>query len=203
MSTNTPLNPAYVADRASAVRRALAGRSIVLVGIMGVGKSTIGKKLAELTGMPFVDADKEIERAADLTIAEIFERYGEKYFRSGEKRVISRLLTDGPVIMATGGGAFMDSETRDIIGEKSVSIWLNAELDVLMKRVLRRTHRPLLQQGDPEATMKALLEERNPTYALADFQVQSRNTSHDVIAAEVLEILADGLDEEEASAKAS
>ncbi len=187
------LNRAVIADRASTIRRALNGRSIVLVGIMGVGKSTIGKRLSQYLDIPFIDADKEIEKAAGMSVEDIFEQFGEEAFRSGEKKVIRRLLDEGQKIMATGGGAFMNEETRNEIQTAGVSVWLKADLDVLMKRVQRRADRPLLKTEDPEATMKALLEERNPVYATADLEIESRTVSRDVIAGEVVDLLADAL----------
>jgi shikimate kinase len=134
-ATSQEVNRAVIADRSSTIRRALAGRSIVLVGIMGVGKSTIGKKLAQYLDIPFVDADKEIEKAAGMDIQDIFDQFGEEAFRSGEKKVIKRLMGEGQKILATGGGAFMNEEVRADIAEGGVSVWLNADLDILMKRV--------------------------------------------------------------------
>src|ERR1700756_3673046 len=136
---------------------ALGARSIVLVGMMGAGKSTIGRRRAARLNLPFVDADTEIEAAAGMTIPEIFEVHGERHFRDGEARVIARLLDGGPGVLATGGGSFMREETRRRIGDKAVSIWLKADTDVIMKRVKRRTDRPLLQTEDPVATVNRLL----------------------------------------------
>ena len=170
---------------------ALGGRSIVLVGIMGVGKSSVGRRLAARLSIPFVDADTEIENAAKMTIPEIFARHGEAYFRSGEARVIARLLESGPQVLATGGGAFMNEETRSLIKAKGVSIWLNAEFDVLLRRTSKRkSDRPLLQTEDPAQTLQALLAEREPTYALADLTVQSREVPHEAIVADVMKALA-------------
>lgn len=187
------INRAVIADRSSTIRRALGGRSIVLVGIMGVGKSTIGKRLAQYLDIPFVDADKEIEKAAGMDIQDIFDQFGEEAFRSGEKKVIKRLMGEGQKILATGGGAFMNEDIRADIAESGVSVWLNADLDILMKRVQRRANRPLLKTEDPEATMKALLDERNPIYALSDIHIESRTVSRDVIAGEVIDLLAEKL----------
>lgn len=187
------INRAVIADRASTIRRNLNGRSIVLVGIMGVGKSTIGKRLSQYLDIPFVDADKEIEKAAGMSVEDIFDQFGEQAFRAGEKKVIRRLLDEGQKILATGGGAFMHEETREEIQQGGVSVWLKADLDVLMKRVQRRSDRPLLKTEDPEATMKALLDERNPIYAKADLEIESRTVSRDVIAGEVVDLLADSL----------
>ena len=189
------INRAVIADRSSTIRRALSGRSIVLVGIMGVGKSTIGKRLSQYLDIPFVDADKEIEKAAGMDIQDIFDQFGEEAFRSGEKKVIKRLMTEGQKILATGGGAFMNEEIRADIAESGVSVWLNADLEILMKRIQRRANRPLLKTEDPEATMVALLEERNPVYALSDIHIESRTVSRDVIAGEVVDLLAEKLPE--------
>lgn len=148
-------------------------RTIALVGMMGAGKSAIGRQLAERLGLVFIDADNEIERAADCTIAEIFQQYGEEYFRAGERRVIARLLEDPPCILATGGGAFIDPETRALMMDKTLTIWLKAEFDVLWERVSRRSHRPLLKTDDPQGTLQQLMEERYPVYAEAHLTVTS------------------------------
>jgi shikimate kinase len=155
-------------------------RVIVLVGMMGAGKSAIGKRLAERLGLDFVDADTEIERAADCTIAEIFERYGEASFRDGERRVIARLVNEGPCVLATGGGAFMDADTRALLKERALTVWLNADFDVLWERVSRRGHRPLLRTPDPKGTLRRLIEERYPVYAEADLTVASDRSPKDV-----------------------
>jgi len=171
------------------VVEALGQRSIVLVGMMGSGKSSIGRRVAGRLGIPFVDADTEIEIAAGMTIADIFALRGETEFRSGEARVILRLLEGGPQVLSTGGGAFMNPDTRTAIAAKGISIWLNAELDVLMKRVRRRQDRPLLKTDDPAATLRKLIEERYPTYALADLTVESRDVPHDRIVDEIIRAL--------------
>ncbi len=168
---------------------ALGGRSVVLVGMMGSGKSSIGRRLAARLGVRFVDADSEIEEAAGMTIAEIFERHGEPYFRAGEARVIARLLEQGPQVLATGGGAFMNEDTRALIRAKAVSVWLKAELDVLMKRIKRRGDRPLLKTDDPAATLTALIAERYPVYAEADLTVASRDVPHESIVEEIVAAL--------------
>lgn len=168
---------------------ALGSRSIVLVGMMGVGKSTIGRRLALRLKLPFVDADTEIETAAGMTIPEIFEHHGEPHFRDGEARVIARLLDSGPIVLATGGGAFMREETRSRIAAKAVSIWLKADHDVIMRRVRRRADRPLLQTADPEGTVARLLTEREPVYAKADLTIASRDVPHDKIVEECIETL--------------
>lgn len=160
---------------------------------MGVGKSTIGKRLSQYLDIPFVDADKEIEKAAGMDIQDIFDQFGEEAFRSGEKKVIKRLMTEGQKILATGGGAFMNEDIRSDIAESGVSVWLSADLEILMKRVQRRANRPLLKTEDPEATMQALLDERNPVYALSDIHIESRTVSRDVIAGEVVDLLAEKL----------
>jgi shikimate kinase len=148
-------------------------RSIVMVGMMGAGKSAIGRRLAQRLGVPFVDADAEIERAAGCTIAEIFEKHGEAVFRDGERRVIARLL-QGPVgVLATGGGAFMDPETRARIRARAISVWLKADLETLVERVGRRNHRPLLQNGDPREILERLIAARSPVYAEADITVET------------------------------
>jgi shikimate kinase len=181
---------------ASAITARLARRSIVLVGMMGVGKSSIGRRLAARLAIPFIDADGEIEKAAGMSIADIFARHGEADFRSGEARVIARLLEGGPQVLATGGGAFMNPNTRDNIRAKGVSIWLRADLDVLLRRISKRKNeRPLLQTDDPTETLRALLAEREPTYARADLTVQSRDVSHDNIVADIMTALASFLEE--------
>ncbi len=171
------------------LRRSLGLRSIVLVGLMGAGKSTVGRRLAQRLGLMFKDADHEIEAAASLTISELFAIYGEPSFREGEERVIARLLRQGPMVLATGGGAFMRETTRERIAESGVSVWLKAELDVLMRRVRKRGTRPLLQTDDPEETMRQLMAVRDPVYAQADVMVLSRDVSHDRVVQDVLEAL--------------
>jgi len=179
---------------AAAILPLLGSRSIVLVGMMGVGKSSIGRRLAARLGIPFVDADAEIEKAAGMSIADIFVRHGEAYFRSGEARVIARLLDSGPQVLATGGGAVMNAETRAAIKAKGVSIWLSAEFEVLMRRISKRKNdRPMLQTADPAATLRELLVVREPVYAQADITVQSREVPHEAIVAEILSALADFL----------
>ncbi len=176
-------------DLPTEVKRRLGPRSIVLVGLMGCGKSSIGRRLAARLGLPFVDADEEIEKAHKKTINEIFADHGEPYFRDGERRVIQRLLGAGPQVLATGGGAFMNAETRTSIAVGGVSVWLKAELPVLMRRVAKRETRPLLKTGDPETIMRNLMESRYPVYAGADITVVSRDVAHEVIVGEILEAL--------------
>jgi shikimate kinase len=169
---------------------ALGPRAIVLVGMMGAGKSSIGRRLAQRLNVPFVDADSEIEVAAGMSIPDIFATHGEADFRAGEARVIARLLDGGAQVLATGGGAFMNADTRAAIAAKGVSVWLNAEFDVLMKRIKRRHDRPLLKTEDPAATLRQLIDVRNPVYALADVTVQSREVPHEKIVDEIVEALA-------------
>lgn len=169
--------------------QALGKRSVVLVGIMGCGKSTVGRRLAQRLDLSFVDADTEIERAANMSVAEIFATHGEPYFRSGEERVIARLLKDGPQILATGGGAFMSEITRDVIAENGLSVWLKAELETVMMRVRKKSTRPLLQNPDPEGTMRALMEKRHPVYAGAELTVLSRDVPHEVVVDDIVKAL--------------
>jgi shikimate kinase/3-dehydroquinate synthase len=180
-------NAAPVRDaRAAALVAALDGRAIVLVGLMGSGKTAIGRRLAQRLGLEFVDSDTEIEWAAGMTIPEIFSRYGEPYFRDGERRVMARLLAEGPRVIATGGGAFMTAETRARIAETAISLWLKGDFDVLWRRVRKRTHRPLLQNPNPEATLKNLMEQRYPIYAEADVTVMSHEGPHELVVEEAI-----------------
>lgn len=185
---------------ASDIARRLGQRPIVLIGMMGAGKSSIGKRLAARLGLTFCDADTEIEKAANATISEIFEQHGEPYFRAGERRVILRLLTEGPRVVATGGGAFMDPETRAAVKATGIAIWLNADVEVLVARVRRRTNRPLLRGGDPEEIIRRLLAERNPVYAEAPIHILSREVSHDTVIDELLGALDAWLDAHPAGA---
>ena len=171
------------------ISAALGTRSIVLVGMMGAGKTTIGRRLSARLRLPFVDADSEIEAAAGMSIPDIFETHGEPHFRDGEARVIARLLDGGPAVLATGGGAFMREETRSLIGAKAVSIWLKADADTIMKRVKRRADRPLLQTADPAATVGRLIEEREPVYQHADLTIASRDVPHEKIVDECMDAL--------------
>ncbi|MBI1985277.1 MAG: shikimate kinase [Rhodospirillales bacterium] len=156
-----------------------SGKSVVLVGLMGAGKTSVGRKLAEKLELPFTDADEEIVKAAGCSIEDIFEHYGEDAFRDVEERVISRLLDQGPQVLATGGGAFMNPRTRTQIAAQSVSVWLRADLDVLLRRTRRRGGRPLLKNRDPKATLKRLMDERYPVYAEADIIVDSKDEGPD------------------------
>jgi shikimate kinase len=165
---------------------ALGRRSIVLIGMMGAGKSSVGRRLGARLGLPFVDADTEIETAAGMTISEIFARHGEPAFRSGEARVIERLLDSGPQVLATGGGAYMNGNTRAVIRDKAVSLWLKAEHDVLMRRIKRRGDRPMLKTADPAETLQRLMTERSPFYAEADLTVESRDVPHMTVVEEIV-----------------
>jgi shikimate kinase len=174
------------AQSAAALTAALGRRSVVLVGMMGAGKSSIGRRLAMRLGVSFVDADAEIEKAASMSIEEIFSTHGEPYFRAGEARVIARLLDGGPQVLATGGGAFMNADTRAAIRAKGISVWLRATLDVLSRRIRRRGDRPLLKNDDPMDTLKRLIDERYPVYAEAEVTVESRDVPHDAIVEEII-----------------
>jgi shikimate kinase len=180
------------APQEAEITAALGRRSVVLVGMMGAGKSTIGRRLAARLRLSFVDADAEIEAAhAGMTIPEIFAAHGEPYFRNGEARVIARLLDNGPSVLATGGGAFMLVDTRNRIRDKAVSIWLRADADIILRRVKRRADRPLLQTADPAATIGRLIEERHPVYQQADLTVASRDVPHEKIVEECIAALHD------------
>jgi len=167
----------------------LVERTIVLVGLMGAGKTTVGRRLARRLGLEFADSDFEIEKAAQMTVADIFSTYGEEYFRAGERRVISRLMDGPPRVLATGGGAFINDETRSLMKEKSISIWLDASLEVLVERTSRRDTRPLLQDGDPEDILKKLLADRAPIYAQADIKIQSSDGPHDTVVNSIVHTL--------------
>jgi shikimate kinase len=176
------------APEASSMRARLGARSIVLVGMPGSGKSAVGRRLATRLDLDFVDADEEIERAAGKPIMDIFKDHGEAYFREGERKVIARLLGSGPQVLATGGGAMLAAETRDNISRSGISIWLKAELPVLMRRVLKRNTRPLLEK-DPEGVMRQLMEARYPIYATADITVESRDLPHETVVGEIIDAL--------------
>lgn len=165
------------------------GKTLVLVGMMGAGKTSVGRRLAGVLNVPFRDADAEIEAAAGCTVAQIFERFGEPEFRAGERRVILRLLQEPPHILATGGGAFMDEETRARIKESAISIWLKADADLLAERVARKETRPLLRNGDVRATLARLLKEREPFYAEADYTVESDGGPHEQTIKRILNVL--------------
>jgi len=192
MSDPAPAAPQNLPADAE-IAAALGARCIVLIGMMGAGKSTIGRRMAARLKLPFVDADTEIEAAAGMSIPDIFEAHGEPHFRDGEARVIARLLDSGSAVVATGGGAFMREETRNRIRDKAVSIWLKADAEVIMRRVRRRSDRPLLHTADPEGTIDRLLGEREPVYRGADIMVLSRDVPHEKIVDECIEALRDRL----------
>ncbi len=177
-------------------------RTVALVGLMGAGKSAIGKRLAQRLGLPYVDADDEIERAAGASIAEIFERDGETFFRTRERQVIARLLASPPHVLSTGGGAYLDPETRALMRAKAITVWLRAELDVLFDRVKRRSHRPLLRQGNPREILAHLIEQRYPIYAEADLIVESTAQPAERTTEQVIEALHHHLQSEPAAATA-
>jgi shikimate kinase len=185
-----PLSPfrdtADGARTAASIKRRLGARSLVMVGLMGCGKSSIGRRLANRLDVPFVDADDEIERSADKTIPEIFADHGENYFRDGERRVIRRILQSGPQVLATGGGAYMNAETRATIRSAGIAVWLRAELPVLLRRVMKRDNRPLLKTGDPAEVMRRLMTERYPVYAEAEITIESRDVPHEMIVDEII-----------------
>ncbi len=164
-------------------------KPLVLIGLMGVGKTTVGRRLAKKLDLPFVDADEEIEKAAGLSIAEIFERFDECYFRDGERRVIARLMDDKPQVIATGGGAFMNEETCELITKNATAIWLDADLEILVERVSRRNTRPLLKQGNPEEILRRLAAERNPIYAQAHIHVIGNDSPHEHTVNNIIEAL--------------
>jgi shikimate kinase len=166
---------------------------VVLVGLMGCGKSAIGRRLAAKLALPFVDADEEIEKAAGKSIEDIFTDHGEPYFRDGERKVLARLLRSGPQVLATGGGAFMNDESRAAIAELGISVWLKAELALLVRRVGKRGNRPLLKGGDPETVLQSLIDKRYPIYAEADITVESRDVPHEVIVGEIVDSLGHAL----------
>jgi shikimate kinase len=183
-----------MAERA---RHALGKRNLVLVGLMGAGKSAIGKIVASELSIPFIDSDHEIERVSRMTIPELFEKYGEPEFRKLENRVIKRLLRSGPRVLSTGGGAFMNVDTRGTIKSAGLSLWLDADLDTLWERVLKRDNRPLLKTENPKQTLENLMIARYPTYALADLSIKSRDVKKDIVAAEVISAVASLADENE------
>ena len=192
-TTEEQVEHSDVSEIARLIRERLGRRSIVLVGLMGAGKSTVGKKLATLVDLPFFDADHEIEKVSTMTIPELFEAYGEAEFRDLERRVIARMLEEGPIVLATGGGAYMNDQTRRAISTEGVSLWLKAELDVLMQRVVRKQNRPLLKNDNPRGVMERLMTERYPVYALADLTINSREEKKEIIALEAMQAIADHL----------
>jgi len=179
-----------IADTTTELLGRLGSRSIVFVGLMGAGKTAIGRRVAASLSLPFVDSDQEIENVSRMTIAELFDRYGEAEFRSLEQRVILRILEGGPQVLSTGGGAFINAQTRAAIEERGLSVWLRAEIDTLMERVAKKQNRPLLKTADPRGTLERLMIDRHPVYALADLTVPTRDEHKEVIAAEVIDALA-------------
>jgi len=177
----------------------LGKRCIVLIGMMGAGKTSIGKRLANLLHLPFLDADSEIEKAANLSIPEIFAKHGEADFREGEKRVVARLLSSGPAVLATGGGAYMNGETRERCRAEGVTIWLKADVPVLLERVRKKGNRPLLDRPNPEEVMRELLREREPIYSLADIVIASREGPHQMVIGDIIAALDAFLSERAAS----
>lgn len=171
----------------------LGGRSIVFVGLMGAGKTAIGRRVATELGIPFTDSDHEIETASRMTVPELFERYGEPEFRALEQRVIQRVLETGPKVLSTGGGAYMNEQSRQAIAQQGVSVWLKADIDTLLERVSKKQNRPLLKDGDPREVLERLAALRHPVYALADITVTTRNERKEIIAAEVIEAIASHL----------
>ena len=185
-----------VDGRAAGVLERLAGRPIVFVGMMGAGKTSIGRRVATALGLPFADSDHEIEHASRMTVADLFEKYGETEFRALEQRVIARLIGEGARVLATGGGAFMNAETRLAIRQQALSVWLKADLDTLMGRVMKKQHRPLLKSDDPRAVMERLMAVRYPVYAEADITVLTRDDKRELIADEVMAAVEDHLRKE-------
>ena len=187
---SAPLNRPDAASRqarAEELAERLAGRPLVLVGMMGAGKTTVGRRLAAKLNRHFLDSDEEIEKAAHMSIPEIFEQRGESEFRAGETRVIARVLKDADIVLATGGGAFVNLETRALVKTEAIAVWLKAEADILFERVSRRSNRPLLRTANPRATLEKLIHERYPIYADAHVTVLSRDVPQDVVAADVIE----------------
>lgn len=184
--------------RARALASRLNGRPLVLVGMMGAGKTTVGRRLANRLGRQFIDSDEEIERAAQMSIPEIFEQRGEGEFRAGEMRVIARLLKEKDIVLATGGGAFVNPDTRGLVKSGAVSVWLKADLDLLFERVSRRANRPLLKTADPKGTLEKLIADRYPIYAEADLTVVSRDVPQDNVAGDVIVALLDHFKKEQA-----
>ncbi|MEO6394413.1 MAG: shikimate kinase [Devosia sp.] len=168
---------------------ALAGRPLVLVGMMGAGKTTVGRRLAARLGRHFTDSDEEVERAAGMSIEDIFAAHGEDDFRAGEQRVIARLLKDHDLVLGTGGGAFINAETRALVKANGISVWIKADSDLLFQRVQRRSNRPLLKTANPRETLQALIEKRYPIYAEADVTVQSRDVPQDQVASDIIDAL--------------
>lgn len=190
-----------VEDLAAGLLSRLGPRSIVFVGLMGAGKTAIGRRVSQVLGLPFVDSDHEIESVSRMSIPELFERYGEPEFRALEERVVTRLVKQGPNVVSTGGGAFMNANSRAAISHDGVSIWLKADIDTLMARVVKKPNRPLLKTADPRAVMQKLIDERYPVYATADVTVTTRDARREDIAGEVVAALAEWLKTNEAGAR--
>ncbi|PSJ59402.1 shikimate kinase [Pseudaminobacter soli (ex Li et al. 2025)] len=186
MTSETPHNPT---DTMAELLKRLGTRSIVFVGLMGAGKTVIGRRVATMLDLPFVDSDHEIETVSRMTIPDLFQRYGEPEFRALEQRVIQRVLEGGPQVLSTGGGAFMNAQTREAVAAHGVSVWLKADIDTLMERVGRKPTRPLLQNADPRSVMERLMAERYPVYETADVTVLTREERKEVIADEVVAAL--------------
>jgi shikimate kinase len=195
----TRSDPASRQGRIDRLVEQLGGRPLVLVGMMGAGKTTVGRRLATKLGRQFLDSDEEIERAAQMTIPEIFEQRGEAEFRAGETRVIARVLKDRDIVLATGGGAFVQPETRGLIKTEALSVWLKAEADILFERVSRRSNRPLLKTANPRQTLERLIEERYPIYAEADVTVVSRDVPQDAVAHDVVDAVLAHLKQQDGS----
>ena len=181
--------PTSAAENMAGLLARLGTRSVVFVGLMGAGKTAIGRKVAGMLGLPFTDSDHEIESVSRMTIPDLFERYGEAEFRSLEQRVIVRVLESGPQVLSTGGGAFMNAQTREAIEAYGLSVWLKADVDTLLDRVSKKQNRPLLKNADPRAVLERLMLERDPVYALADVTVATRDERKEVIAGEVIEAI--------------
>jgi shikimate kinase len=192
-------SPQIAEGRAADLIERLRGRPIVFVGLMGAGKTAIGRRVATVLGLPFADSDHEIEAASRMTVPDLFEKYGEEEFRALEQRVISRLIGEGLRVLATGGGAYMNADTRAAIRAHAVSVWLKADLDTLMGRVMKKQNRPLLKSDDPRAVMERLMAARYPVYAEADITVGTRDERRETIAEEVIAAVAAYLRDEEAA----
>lgn len=186
--------PMLASGTVDALLSRLGSRSIVFVGLMGAGKTAIGRKVASALGLPFLDSDHEIESVSRMSIPDLFAQYGEAEFRALEQRVILRVLENGPQVLATGGGAFMNEHTREAIAAAGISVWLKADVDVLLERVSKKQNRPLLQNADPRGVLERLIAERHPVYALADITVPTRDDRREVIAGEVIEAIGRSLD---------
>lgn len=187
------------ADRREEVLNLLGHKPIVLIGMMGAGKTTVGRRLAAKLGRHFVDSDEEVEKAAGMTIEEIFAAHGEADFRAGEVKVIARLLKDANIVLGTGGGAFMNAETRALVKASAVSVWIKADFELLFQRVSRRSNRPLLKTANPRETLQRLIDTRYPVYAEADITVVSRDVPQDQVAAEVIDAVGEFLRKETAN----